>query len=121
MAIDESKLNEFLGKFVGDLGAVMHAATVVVGDTLGLYKALAEKPATAEQLAKRTERSPAAAHVGHVVHSDRAPGFPQHRFRTRSRHTTRQSPRHHHRIATEMAGALAAPQDWGVRKYDGGW
>jgi SAM-dependent methyltransferase len=54
MAIDENKLNEFMGKFVGDLGAVMHAATVVVGDTLGLYKALAQKPATAEELAKRT-------------------------------------------------------------------
>ena len=54
MAIDESKLNEFMGKFVHDLGAVMHAATVVVGDELGLYKALAEKPATAEALAKRT-------------------------------------------------------------------
>ena len=54
MAIDENKLNDFMGKFVGDLGAVMHAATVVVGDALGLYKALAEKPATAEELAKRT-------------------------------------------------------------------
>ena len=54
MAIDENKLNDFMGKFVGDLGAVMHAATVVVGDTLGLYKALAEKPATDEELAKRT-------------------------------------------------------------------
>jgi SAM-dependent methyltransferase len=54
MAIDETRLNDFMGKFVHDLGAVMHAATVVVGDTLGLYKALAEKPATAEALAKRT-------------------------------------------------------------------
>src|ERR1700704_1556872 len=58
MAIDESKLNEFMGKFVGDLGAVMHAATIVVGDALGLYKALAEKPATAEALAKRTDTDP---------------------------------------------------------------
>jgi hypothetical protein len=55
MAIDEQKLNAFMGRFVGDLGAVMHAATVVVGDQLGLYKALAEKPATAEQLAQRTD------------------------------------------------------------------
>jgi SAM-dependent methyltransferase len=55
MAIDESKLNAFMGNFVHDLGAVMHAATVVVGDKLGLYKALAEAPMTAEQLAKRTE------------------------------------------------------------------
>jgi SAM-dependent methyltransferase len=54
VAIDQAKLDAFMGKFVGDLGAVMHAATVVVGDELGLYKGLAEGPATAEQLAKRT-------------------------------------------------------------------
>ena len=44
-----------MGKFVGDLGAVAHAATIVLGDQLGLYKVLAEGPATAEQLANRTE------------------------------------------------------------------
>ena len=54
MAINEAKLNAFMGAFVHDLGAVMHAATVVVGDQLGLYKALAEKPMTAEQLAAKT-------------------------------------------------------------------
>ena len=54
MSIDQAKLEAFMGRFVGDLGAVMHAATVVVGDQLGLYKALAGQPATAEQLAKRT-------------------------------------------------------------------
>ncbi|MGJ7509018.1 class I SAM-dependent methyltransferase [Variovorax sp. GT1P44] len=55
MAINEAKLNDFMSNFVRDLGAVMHAATVVVGDQLGLYKALAEGPATAESLARRTE------------------------------------------------------------------
>lgn len=55
MPIDESKLNAFMGSFVNDLGAVMHAATIVVGDQLGLYKALADGPATAEQLAQRTQ------------------------------------------------------------------
>ena len=55
MAIDEAKLNDFMGKFVHDLGAVMHAATIVVGDQLGLYKALAEAgPSRAEDLAART-------------------------------------------------------------------
>jgi len=58
MAIDETKLNAFMGRFVGDLGAVMHAATVVVGDQLGLYKRLAEGPADVETLAKRTETDP---------------------------------------------------------------
>jgi SAM-dependent methyltransferase len=58
MALDESRLNDFMGRFVGDLGAVMHAATVVVGDQLGLYKRLADGPATAEELARRTETDP---------------------------------------------------------------
>jgi SAM-dependent methyltransferase len=58
MAIDQAKLEAFMGRFVGDLGAVMHAATVVVGDQLGLYRSLAEGPATAEQLARRTETDP---------------------------------------------------------------
>ncbi|KAB2887454.1 MAG: class I SAM-dependent methyltransferase [Burkholderiaceae bacterium] len=55
MAINEEKLNEFMARFVGDIGAVMHAATVAVGDQLGLYKALAEGPGTAEELARRTQ------------------------------------------------------------------
>lgn len=55
MAIDEGKLNAFMGQFVQDIGAVMHAATVVVGDRLGLYKKIAEGPGTAEELARRTE------------------------------------------------------------------
>ena len=58
MAIDEAKLNAFMGSFVNDLGAVMHAATVVVGNQLGLYKKLAEKPAKVEDLARRTETDP---------------------------------------------------------------
>ena len=55
MAINETKLNDFMGRFVGDLGAVMHAATVVVGDQLGLYKQLAEGPTDVESLARLTE------------------------------------------------------------------
>ena len=59
MAIDEAKLNAFMGNFVHDLGAVMHAATIVVGDQLGLYKALAKgPPAKVEDLAQRTETDP---------------------------------------------------------------
>ena len=54
-SIDENKLNEFIGKFVGDVGAVMHAATVLIGDELGLYKAMADgDPITPEELAERT-------------------------------------------------------------------
>ena len=58
MAIDMDKLHEFLGKFVTDLGATMAAGNVVIGHTLGLYKALADGPATAEELAARTGTNP---------------------------------------------------------------
>ena len=53
MALDEKKLHEFVGKAIGDLGAAISAALVVVGDKLGLYKALDEGPATPAELARR--------------------------------------------------------------------
>ena len=58
MAIDTDKLNEFLGKFVGDLGATVAAGSVVIGHRLGLCKALAAAPATAGELAAQTGTSP---------------------------------------------------------------
>ena len=52
--IDEAKLGEFMGRFVGDLGAAMSAALVVIGDRLGLYRAMADgAPVTPEELAGR--------------------------------------------------------------------
>ncbi len=54
MAINETKLNEFLGKAVGDLGAAMSAALMLVGDRLGLYKELAKGPVTSSNLAQQT-------------------------------------------------------------------
>ena len=58
-AIDQAKLDEFMGRFVGDLGAALSAALVVIGDRLGLYRAMAEGgPLTAEELAARTGTDP---------------------------------------------------------------
>ena len=54
MALDEAKLNAFLGKAVGDLGAAMSATLMLVGDRLGLYKALAKEALTPAELAQRT-------------------------------------------------------------------
>ena len=58
MAIDNDKLHEFLGKFVTDLGATAAAGNVVIGHNLGLYKALAGEPASADELAARTGTDP---------------------------------------------------------------
>jgi SAM-dependent methyltransferase len=54
-ALDMDKLNSFIGQFVGDLGAAVHAGMVVIGEKLGLYKALAEGPSTAAELARKTQ------------------------------------------------------------------
>jgi hypothetical protein len=59
MAVDEAKLNDFLGQFVTDLGATANAAMVVIGHRLGLYRALAgAPPLTAGELAERTGTTP---------------------------------------------------------------
>ena len=58
MALDETKLNEFIGKFVGDLGATIAAGGTVIGHKLGLYKALVGGPATAREVAARTGTNP---------------------------------------------------------------
>lgn len=53
--MDETKLHELLGKMVGDMGAAAVAPLVVIGDKLGLYKALAsDGPMTSEDLADKT-------------------------------------------------------------------
>ena len=53
--VDTSAVEAFLGQVVSDAAAAFHAATVVLGDKLGLYKALADGgPATPGELAART-------------------------------------------------------------------
>ncbi len=55
MAVDMDKLHAFLGRFIGDLGATVHAGMVVIGEKLGLYKALADGPLTSAELADEDE------------------------------------------------------------------
>jgi SAM-dependent methyltransferase len=54
-APDEAKLNAFVGRMLGDMGATMNAATALIGDKLGLYKTMAASgPLTSAELAART-------------------------------------------------------------------
>jgi 2-polyprenyl-3-methyl-5-hydroxy-6-metoxy-1,4-benzoquinol methylase len=56
--VNEDKLNALLGKMVGDIGACINGALVLVGDKLGLYKALHKQGAmTSQQLANHTGNS----------------------------------------------------------------
>ncbi len=57
--IDQDKLNAFLSRWTADQAATLHAATVVIGDKLGLYKALAQGGRqTARELAAATGLNP---------------------------------------------------------------
>jgi SAM-dependent methyltransferase len=57
--MDESKLMDFVGTAVSDVGAFLGGALVVIGDKLGLYRAMAGAgPITAEELAKATGTAP---------------------------------------------------------------
>jgi ubiquinone/menaquinone biosynthesis C-methylase UbiE len=50
-----NKLNAFIGQFVTDLGAAVHTGMVVIGERLGLYKALAGEPMSSAELAAKTK------------------------------------------------------------------
>jgi hypothetical protein len=39
--INEEKLNQFMGKALGEMGAAINSALIILGDRLGLYKAMA--------------------------------------------------------------------------------
>ena len=55
MALDQERLNSFLGQVLGDIGAAMNTALILVGDRLGLYKALAAGgPMSSAELAAAT-------------------------------------------------------------------
>jgi 2-polyprenyl-3-methyl-5-hydroxy-6-metoxy-1,4-benzoquinol methylase len=54
--VDETKLNQFIGQILGDLGGAFSVSLVRIGDRLGLYKALkANGPMTPGELATKTK------------------------------------------------------------------
>src|SRR4051812_24481747 len=70
--MDETRLMEFLGKAVEDVGAVLGGAMVVIGDKLGLYRALAGAGSlTPAELAART--GPSERYVREGLSSGRGP------------------------------------------------
>ena len=53
--VDEGKLNAFVGKMLNDMGAAMSGVLVMIGDKLGLYRAMADTgPVGSYELARRT-------------------------------------------------------------------
>ncbi|MDD1016756.1 class I SAM-dependent methyltransferase [Pseudomonas rubra] len=77
--MDEARLNDFMGKLVSDMGAAAMLANLILGDELGLYRAMADSQfTTPEQLADKTgcnarllrEWLSAQAASGYMEHRD---------------------------------------------------
>ncbi|MEI6127725.1 MAG: methyltransferase domain-containing protein [Pseudomonadota bacterium] len=84
MKIDDKKLNKLVQKVIEDIGATFHAPLVLIGEKLGLFKAMAGAGLlTAEELAKRTDTSeryvrewlPAMAAGGYVEYDSKRECF----------------------------------------------
>jgi SAM-dependent methyltransferase len=100
MAIDQDALTDFVHHFVGDLGATMAAGNVVVGHRLGLYRALAEGPATPEELAARSGTDP--RYVAEWLRGQAAGGYV-----TRSAGSAEES----YELTEEQAFCLTSPDN----------
>jgi 2-polyprenyl-3-methyl-5-hydroxy-6-metoxy-1,4-benzoquinol methylase len=58
MHYDEQKLQDFMGRMVGEFGVIASAPLIALGDRLGLYKAMREQDwMTSEQIAERAQLS----------------------------------------------------------------
>ena len=94
--LDPDRLDAFVGRVIGDLGATTTAAGVVIGHRLGLYAALGRGPATADELAERTGTD--ARYVAEWLAGQAAGGYVAYEPGTASFHLT-----------PEQAFALADP------------
>ncbi len=74
--IDMDALMAFVGAFVGDLGATVGAGNVLLGERLGLYRALAQAPADARDLAAATGTDP--RYVDEWLRGQAAGGYVEH-------------------------------------------
>ena len=92
--LDTDKLNSFIGQFVTDLGAAVHAGMVVIGEKMGLYKALAREPMTSAQLAAKTNTD--ERYVREWLASQAAGGY-----------VTYDAQNEHFRLTAEQAFTLA--------------
>lgn len=75
--MDEAKLHAFMGKLVTDMGGAAMIANVILGEELGLYRAMADStPITPEALATKTGCHPRL--VREWLHAQAAAGYMEH-------------------------------------------
>ena len=81
MSPDRNRLDAFVGQLLNDMGAAATGAMVLIGDKLGLYKALAAgEPLTSSELAAQTHT--AERYVREWLASQAAAGYVQYQAET---------------------------------------
>jgi SAM-dependent methyltransferase len=82
-ALDNERLGAFMNKAVSDLGAALHAALIVIGDKIGLYKAMAGAGwITPADLAARTNST--ERYVREWLNANAAGGYVEYDASTRT-------------------------------------
>ena len=95
--VDQDRMAAFMQRLIADLGATIAAGGVVVGDRLGLYRALAEGRTLPQELARRTGTAP--RYVEEWLRSQAAGGYVEYDTATGEYYLT-----------AEQARALADPE-----------
>ncbi len=113
-SIDPQKLDALMMRAVGDMGAAIHSALIVIGDRLGLFRAMADgMPLTAAELAAKTgtrERyvrewlnaNAASQYVEYDAAADRYFMTPEQSFALGQDDTPVHLPGFHHMVASCM-------------------
>lgn len=87
MKLNEDKLQEFLGRMINEMGAAANGALILIGDRLGLYKALTNNgPMSSEELARST--STAERYIREWASAQAASGFIEFDAETQKFHMT---------------------------------
>ena len=111
-ALDPQKLEQFVFRAVDEVGAALNAALVVMGDKLGLYRALADAGwLTPAELATRTDT--AERYVREWLNAQAAGGYVDYDPETRSVHPAAGAGgRPHGRVEPRLSAGLLPDRGW---------
>jgi 2-polyprenyl-3-methyl-5-hydroxy-6-metoxy-1,4-benzoquinol methylase len=135
-AIDPDKLNAFLNLAVGDMGAALHSAVVLMGDRLGLFRAMRDgTPVTSQQLSERTgvreryvrewlKANAASKYVDYDAATDTYSMNPEQAFALAEENTALDLPGFHYMLASlmrdqdKLAEAFREGRGFGWHEHD---
>jgi 2-polyprenyl-3-methyl-5-hydroxy-6-metoxy-1,4-benzoquinol methylase len=135
-AINPDKLNAFLHQAVTDMGAALHASVVLMGDKLGLFRAMRDgTPVTSQQLSEQTgireryvrewlKANAASKYVDYDAATDTYSLNPEQAFALAEENTALDLPGFHYMLASlmrdgdKLADAFREGRGFGWHEHD---